>query len=74
MASHDNYDKDVLKALQRIASSLDKIEKKMPVKATDNNIIEFLSNCDCSTCKYSDVHLREAPCYSCRNGSNYVSR
>ena len=32
MASHDNYDKDVLKALQRIANSLEKIEKKMPVK------------------------------------------
>ena len=32
MASHDNYDKDVLKALQRIANSLEKIEKKMPDK------------------------------------------
>ena len=74
MASHDNYDKDVLKALQRIANSLEKIEKKMPVKATENMNIELLSNFDCSTCKYSDIHLREAPCYSCRNGSNYVSR
>lgn len=73
MAQHDNYDKDVLKALQRIASSLEKIEKKMPVKPTENNFMA-LSNVDCSTCKYSDIHLREAPCYSCRDGSNYVSR
>ena len=73
MASHDNYDKDVLKALQRIANSIEKIEKKIPVKATENKIRE-LSNCDCSTCKYSDIHLREAPCYSCRDGSNYATK
>ena len=30
MANHDKYDTDILKALQRIASSLEKIEKKMP--------------------------------------------
>lgn len=30
MANHDNYDKDILKALQKIANSLEKIEKKMP--------------------------------------------
>lgn len=66
MAQHDNYDKDVLKALQRIANSLEKIEKKMPVNLTGEQ--------DCSTCKYRDIHLREAPCYSYRDGSNYVSR
>ena len=30
MATHDRYDTDILKALQRIAGSLDRIEKKMP--------------------------------------------
>ena len=73
MASQDSYDKDGLKALQRIANSLEKIVKKMPVKATENKF-RGLSNCDCSACKCSDIHLREAPCYSCRDGSNYVSR
>ena len=32
MAQHDRYDNDILKALQRIATSLDKIEKHMSVK------------------------------------------
>ena len=32
MASHDNYNKDILKALQKIANSLDRIEKKMTNK------------------------------------------
>ena len=30
MATHDKYETDILKALQRIAGSLEKIEKKMP--------------------------------------------
>ena len=29
MATHDRYEIDILKALQRIAGSLDRIEKKM---------------------------------------------
>ena len=29
MATHDRYEVDILKTLQRIATSLDKIEKKM---------------------------------------------
>lgn len=33
MANHDNYDKNILKALQKIANSLDRIEKKMPDKS-----------------------------------------
>ena len=37
MAQHDKYDTDILKALQRIASSLDKIEKKMPDKPMTPN-------------------------------------
>ena len=32
MAQHDRYDNDILKELQRIATSLDKIEKHMSVK------------------------------------------
>ena len=31
MAAHDRYDTDILKALQRIAGSLDRIEKEMSV-------------------------------------------
>ena len=30
MATHDAYEKDILKQLTRIANSLDKIEKKLP--------------------------------------------
>lgn len=30
MATHDKYETDILKALQRIAGSLEKIEKRMP--------------------------------------------
>ena len=30
MATHDRYETDILKALQRIAGGLDRIEKKMP--------------------------------------------
>ena len=37
MAKHDNYDKDILKTLQRIANSLDKIEKKMSDKPQTMN-------------------------------------
>ena len=37
MAQHDSYDIDILKVLQRIATSLDKIEKKMPDKPTTPN-------------------------------------
>ena len=43
MASHDNYDKDILKVLQRIATSLDKIEKKMSDKPqTPNDLRESM--------------------------------
>ena len=30
MATHDKYETDILRALQKIAGSLEKIEKKMP--------------------------------------------
>ena len=44
MANHDNYDKDVLKALQKIANSLDRIEKKMTNKPqTMNDLRESMS-------------------------------
>lgn len=38
MTQHDNYDKDILKTLKRIASSLDKIEKHL---ANKNSIQVF---------------------------------
>lgn len=37
MAQHYIYDIDILKVLQRIATSLDKIEKKMSDKPTTPN-------------------------------------
>ena len=37
MGSHDNYDLNILKALQRIANSLDRIEKKIPDKSKTIN-------------------------------------
>lgn len=37
MAQHDRYNTDILKVLKRIASSLDKIEKKMPDKPMTPN-------------------------------------
>lgn len=44
MANHDNYDKDILKALQKIANSLDRIEKKMTNKPqTMNDLRESMS-------------------------------
>ena len=42
-ANHDKYDNDILKTLQRIATSLDKIEKKMPDKPqTPNDLRESM--------------------------------
>ena len=37
MSQHDRYDIDILKVLERIATSLYKIEKKMPDKPTTPN-------------------------------------
>lgn len=37
MANHDRYEMDILKSLQRIATSLDRIEKKMPDKPMTMN-------------------------------------
>ena len=37
MAQYDRYNTDILKVLKRIASSLDKIEKKMPDKPMTPN-------------------------------------
>lgn len=37
MAQYDRYVIDILKVLERIATSLDKIEKKMPDKPTTPN-------------------------------------
>ena len=42
MANHDRYDTDILRALQRIANSLEKIEKKIesPDMNPDNSRVE----------------------------------
>ena len=64
MASHDNYDKDILKALQRIATSLDKIETHL----NSNNVVEKCSNNvveKCSNCKFYHFSGDEEPCKSC---------
>ena len=43
MANHYRYEVDILKTLQRIATSLDKIEKKMPDKPqTPNDLRESM--------------------------------
>lgn len=44
MVSHDNYDNSILKSLQRISNSLEKIEKKIPNKPikTENENRESL--------------------------------
>lgn len=56
MANHDKYDTDILKALQRIATSLDKIEKHL----NSNNIVE-----KCYNCKFQHFSGDEDPCKSC---------
>ena len=56
MANHDKYDTDILKSLQRIATSLDKIEKHL----NSNNIVEKRSNC-----KFQHFSGDEDPCKSC---------
>ena len=56
MANHDKYDTDILKALQRIATSLDKIEKHL----NSNNIVE-----KCYNCKFQHFSGYEEPCKSC---------
>lgn len=56
MATHDRYDTDILKALQRIATSLDKIEKKMPDKQqTMDDEETILANGFCSKCKKASI-------------------
>ena len=40
MANRDRYDMDILKALQKIGNSLDKIEKILEAKSTPSFIIE----------------------------------
>lgn len=37
MANHDRYDTDILRALQRIANSLERIEKKIEPTTMDLN-------------------------------------
>ena len=51
MATHDRYETDILKALQRIGNSLDKIEKHL----NSNNVVEKCSNDvveKCYNCKF----------------------
>lgn len=56
MATHDRYEVDILKTLQRIATSLDKIEKKMPYKPQTMNYEKtILANGFCSKCKKSSI-------------------
>lgn len=64
MASHDKYDTDILKTLQRISTSLDKIEKHL----NSNNVVEKCSNDvveKCSNCKFQHFSGDEEPCKLC---------
>lgn len=46
MSVHDNYDKEILKQLKRIANSLEGIEKKLPnVYPIDNNGTYVVNDC-----------------------------
>ena len=45
MATHDRYDNDILKALQKIANSLDRIMKKLPDNFIGLTMDEFDRNC-----------------------------
>ena len=76
MANHDNYDKDLLKALQKIANSLDRIEKKMVNdKDLSSTIPTAKGEFKCNNCKFHAVDLDAEPCISCdRYSSNFVSR
>ena len=66
MAGHDNYDKDILKALQKIANSLDKIEKHLNSKSTQYNIEKTYDVVEkCSNCKFYHFSGDEEPCKSC---------
>lgn len=68
MAQHDNYDNNILKALQRIANSLEKIEKKMDNSKDDNN-----EKC-CYDCEFVSEEYHGEPCHSCHNFSNFERR
>ena len=64
MANHDKYDTDILKALQRISTSLDKIEKHLD----SNNVVEKCYNDvveKCYNCKFQHFSGDEEPCKSC---------
>ena len=76
MASHDNYDKDILKALQKIANSLDRIEKKMlNDTALSSTTPTAKGEFKCINCKFHAVDSDAEPCISCdRYSSNFVSR
>lgn len=58
MANHDQYDKDILKQLTRIANGLDKIERKMsnntfePGSGTDVGIKLGVRVTNCKDCQY----------------------
>lgn len=45
MAIHDRYDNDILKALQKIANSLDRIMKKLPDNFIGLTMDESDRNC-----------------------------
>lgn len=45
MATHDRYDNDILKALQKIANSLDRIMKKLPDNFIGLTMDESDRNC-----------------------------
>lgn len=66
MATHDRYDTDILKTLNSIASSLDKIEKHLNSKSTQYNIEKTYDVVEkCSNCKFQHFSGDEEPCESC---------
>lgn len=72
MAQHDNYDNNILKALQRIANSLEKIEKKIE-KKMGNGKDENNEKC-CYDCEFVSEEYHGEPCHFCHNFSNFERR
>lgn len=63
MATHDRYEIDILKTLQRIATSLDKIEKKMPDKPQTMNEVNDFENKAKTIAKDYNIDRIHAKCF-----------
>lgn len=70
MGNHDRYEVDILKALQRIATSLDKIEKKMPDKMQTMNELNDFENKSKTIAKNYNIDNIHAKCFLVNHGDS----